>query len=114
MDDEAVAGAVGAAGDDEVDGRVPRAARGAEQLSRRISADHATSGYEQRGRAGAEREVHLDVRADVDIGEEPTEPWPAQCALGDQTGGTGSRASERVVGVERHAVPGGSRVGAVP
>ena len=84
--DQAGVRAVRTAGHDDVDGRVPRAAGGFEQLGRGVPADHPAPLDQQVRRPRSQREVDLDVRADVHVGEQAGEPRAAEHAGSEQSG----------------------------
>ena len=94
MHDQAGVGAVRTAGHDDVDGRVPRAAGGVEQLGRGVPADHPAPVDQQVRRPCPQREVDLDGRADVHVGEQAGEPRAAEHAGSEQSGGDGRGPAE--------------------
>jgi len=92
-----------AAGEGDLDRRVRRAARRAQDLRGRVARRHTAAGDQQVRGPRAQREVDRDVGDRVDVVEQPSEASSAQPATGD-----GARVDRRGPAegtVEAHATP---------
>jgi hypothetical protein len=90
-------------GQEHVDGGVGWAARGAQELRRRVPGDHTTAGHEHAGRTCPQRQVGFQRCRRVDVGEQPLVAGAAQDPGGEQTGSDGGGAAERAGDVDGHA-----------